>query len=101
MVVKAGDKMAEMFTNYIDKELTVAKPETAVATVIGADGKKTSYKAKRVCGYYPTTSDKNIMANKGLALVYQGLIRTAKLTKLGIKKVSSGATVNLSAIESV
>ena len=65
-------KMAkqDIFKVYDDAELTAS--EIVVAKFKHADELLVS---KRVCAFYPATTNKDKMANSGLKLVYQRLIR--------------------------
>jgi len=58
--------------------------------------------SKRLCGFYPEDTDKEVWANAGLMLIYQRIIRNARQVKEGHKKVTTGrGDVDLSAIENV
>jgi len=87
----------DIFKVYDDAELTAS--EIVVAKFKHADELLVS---KRVCAFYPATTNKDKMANSGLKLVYQRLIREARASKEGIKKTTSGGqAVDLSDIAEV
>ena len=98
ILIKGVCKMgAEIFKAFEDRELTVSDVVIAKFT-----HNTKLYVAKRLCSFYPNTSQKNSVANQGIKLVYQRLIRQACEVKQGIKKVTSGGkSVDLSTIDSV